>query len=140
MSSDNIKMNFLGNICGDGYDKLLIAEKTGPNNPYQIYCYSYNEVLTSTEPVVSSSFSLSQNYPNPANPTTTISYEIPEAQNIKLQIFDISGRLVETLYSGYKETGYWQTKWNAGNQSSGIYIYRLEYGNKHISRKMLLLK
>lgn len=139
-SSENIKMNFLGNICGDGYDKLLIAEKTRQNNTYQIYCYSYNEILTSTEPGLSGSFDLSQNYPNPLNPTTTISYDLPEAQNIKLQVFDITGRLVETLYSGYKEAGHWNITWNAGDQSSGIYIYRLQVGDKHISRKMLLIK
>jgi hypothetical protein len=85
-------------------------------------------------------FTLSQNYPNPLNPKTTISYELPEAQNITLQIFDITGCLVETLYSGYKEAGHWDITWNASDQSSGIYIYRLMYGDKQISRKMLVLK
>jgi hypothetical protein len=83
---------------------------------------------------------LDENYPNPLNPTTTISYDLPEAQNIKLQVFDITGRLVETLYSGYKEAGHWDVTWNAGDQSSGIYIYRLQVGDQRISRKMLLLK
>lgn len=85
-------------------------------------------------------FTLSQNYPNPLNPTTTIEYVLPEAQNIKLQVFDITGRLVETLYNGHKEAGHWELTWDASNQSSGIYIYRLIYGDKHISRKMLVLK
>ena len=85
-------------------------------------------------------FTLHQNYPNPLNPTTTISYEIPEAQNIKLQIFDITGRLIKTLFDGFKEAGHWEHIWDASMQSSGIYIYRLTYGDRQISRKMVVLK
>ena len=58
-------------------------------------------------------FTLHQNYPNPLNPTTTIGYELPESQNIKLQVFDITGRLVETLYNGHKEAGHWEDIWDA---------------------------
>jgi len=89
---------------------------------------------------ITADYILGDNYPNPFNPTTTISYELPEAQNIKLQVFDITGRLVETLYEGFKEAGHWDVTWNAGDQSSGIYIYRLQVDDKHISRKMLLIK
>lgn len=83
---------------------------------------------------------LNQNYPNPLNPTTTISYDLPEAQNIALQIFDITGRLVETLYNGYKEAGHWDVTWNASDQSSGVYIYRLQVGDQSFSKKMVVLK
>ncbi len=85
-------------------------------------------------------FTLSQNYPNPFNPTTIISYDLPESQNITLEIYDIKGRLVETLFSGYKEAGHWDVTWDASDQSSGVYIYRLQYGDKHMSKKMLLIK
>jgi hypothetical protein len=99
------------------------------------------EILVGVKDVTKpADFTLSQNYPNPLNPTTTISYDLPEAQEISLQVFDVTGRLVETLYNGYKEAGHWDVTWNAGNQTSGIYIYRLKVGDKHISRKMLLIK
>ncbi|MFO7840766.1 MAG: T9SS type A sorting domain-containing protein [Fidelibacterota bacterium] len=102
---------------------------------------SSGDVLVAVEEnTIPVQFTLQQNYPNPLNPTTTISYELPEAQNIILQIFDITGRLVETLYSGYKEAGHWDVTWNASDQSSGIYIYRLTYGQRQISRKMVLMK
>ncbi|MEA3392049.1 MAG: T9SS type A sorting domain-containing protein [Candidatus Marinimicrobia bacterium] len=140
LSSDNIKMNFLGNICGDDYDKLLIAEKSGPNNPYQIYCYSYNEVLTNTIQLNPSSYTLSQNYPNPFNPTTNISYAISEASDVMLSIYDISGHLVETLVDKSHQAGAYRVKWDASKYSSGIYVYRLESSYGTHSRKMVLIK
>ena len=144
--TNRVEMNYLGNICGDGYHKLLIAEAlpsdAGSYNfgGYNIYCYSFNKVLTGTTSLKPITFTLHQNYPNPLNPTTTISYELPESQNITLQIFDITGRLVETLYIGYKEAGHWEQTWNADNHSSGVYIYSLQIGDRSISKKMVVLK
>ncbi|MCK4813051.1 MAG: T9SS type A sorting domain-containing protein, partial [Candidatus Marinimicrobia bacterium] len=83
---------------------------------------------------------LNQNYPNPFNPSTTISYEIKEDSHAKLDVYNITGQLVETLADEYHQAGAYKVKWNASNLSSGIYIYCLEYGDKHISRKMLLIK
>jgi len=85
-------------------------------------------------------FTLSQNYPNPFNPITTIDYAIPEDSHVKLSIYNISGRLVETLVDEFKPAGAYKVKWNASKYSSGIYIYTLKYEDKHISRKMLLIK
>jgi hypothetical protein len=102
---------------------------------------SSGEVLVGVKDITTpADFTLSQNYPNPLNPTTMISYELPEAQNISLQIFDITGRLVETLYNGYKEAGHWDVTWNASDQSSGVYIYRLQVGDQSFSKKMVVLK
>jgi hypothetical protein len=96
--------------------------------------------ITIPEYDIPTEFALDNNKPNPLNPTTTISYELPQAQNIKLLIFDITGRLVETLYNGYKEAGHWDVTWNASDQSSGVYIYRLQAGDRCISKKMVVLK
>ena len=117
-----------------GTDYLYVG--TTQNGLYEIDM----STLSIENQEVPNQFTLHQNYPNPLNPTTTISYDLPEAQNIILQIFDITGRLVETLYNGYKEAGHWEQTWDASEQSSGIYIYRLTYGDRHISRKMLVLK
>ncbi|MCF7833374.1 MAG: T9SS type A sorting domain-containing protein, partial [Candidatus Marinimicrobia bacterium] len=121
-------------------DGLHNDHTDNPDLMYHVFCYSYNEVETSTETNTPVIFTLSQNYPNPFNPITTIQFAVPESQHVKLQIFDITGRLIETLINEFKEAGNWDVKWNAGNYSSGIYIYRLQYGDKHISRKMLLMK
>ncbi len=133
-----IYSTFVGDICGDGYDKLLFIESN--SNMYHVFCYSYNEVLTNIKTQNPEAFQLSQNYPNPFNPTTTIDYAIPEASDVKLSIYDISGHLVETLVDELNQAGTHKVKWDASKYSSGIYIYRLESSHGIHSRKMVLIK
>ena len=70
-------------------------------------------------------YSLEQNYPNPFNPNTTISFGLPEASNVTLSVYDALGREVETLVNEQLSAGFHGYVWNAGNLSSGIYIYRI---------------
>ena len=92
------------------------------------------------------SYKLYQNVPNPFNPTTTIHYEIPAGlAAIRLQIFDVSGRLVRRLVDGYVGPGRKSASWSGLDTSgrpvaSGLYFYRLEAGRFNETRKMLLLK
>ncbi|MEA3391644.1 MAG: T9SS type A sorting domain-containing protein [Candidatus Marinimicrobia bacterium] len=143
-----VNSSFIGDICGDGYDKLMVIE-TDKRFPatnddadyfYHVYCYSYNRVETTTKSHTPSSFTLSQNYPNPFNPITTIEYTTLKDHDVKLSIYDINGYLVEVLVDEYHLVGVYNVKWDASKYSSGIYIYRLEYGNHQISRKMVLMK
>jgi hypothetical protein len=88
---------------------------------------------------------LYQNYPNPFNPTTTISFAIFEDSDVQLQVFDISGQLVQTLVNSRLSMGFYETKWDGHNQSgqpvgSGIYLYRLSAGNVTQVRQMLLIR
>jgi|GEM_PF-1062282 len=85
-------------------------------------------------------FTLHQNYPNPFNPNTTIQYEVPEASDIKISVYDITGHLKGVLVDEYHQAGAYNVKWNASKYSSGIYIYRLDYNGHHVSKKMLLIK
>ncbi|MBN2280306.1 MAG: T9SS type A sorting domain-containing protein [Candidatus Marinimicrobia bacterium] len=85
-------------------------------------------------------FALMQNYPNPFNPVTTIGYQIPTAGNVRIEIFDLSGKLVETLVSDIKQAGDYSVIWNAQNVSSGIYLYRMQVGNYNSVRKCIRLK
>jgi len=71
-------------------------------------------------------FMLFQNYPNPFNPVTTIVYNLPKSSFVELSIYDINGRLDETLVNEYKKPGYHTTKWNAEMKSSGIYFYKID--------------
>jgi hypothetical protein len=79
-------------------------------------------------------------YPNPFNPTTTISFDLPYAAIVTLKIFDITGRLIETILSETLEAGNHKRTWNADRFSSGVYFLRLESGNYIESRKLLMLK
>jgi len=88
---------------------------------------------------------LNGNYPNPFNPTTTISFSLPTEQEIELTIFNIKGQKVKTLYSGTADVGehsiIWEGKDNNDKQvSSGIYFYKLKTNNKELTRKMLMMK
>lgn len=85
-------------------------------------------------------FHLYQNYPNPFNPTTAISYDLPNSSDVTLQIYDITGRLVETLVNQHQNAENYQVQWNASGYSSGVYFYRIQAGNFIQVRKMLLLK
>ncbi|WP_337871642.1 zinc-dependent metalloprotease [Ignavibacterium sp.] len=86
-----------------------------------------------------SQFSLS-NYPNPFNPATTISYSIPTNQKVTIKVYDILGKEVATLVNETKTAGNHQVSFNAGNLSSGIYIYMIQTNNFTASKKMLLIK
>lgn len=69
-------------------------------------------------------FALSQNYPNPFNPTTQLSFQLPEAGNVSLIVYDVLGRQVATLASGYREAGHHSVTWNASSEASGVYFAR----------------
>jgi hypothetical protein len=78
--------------------------------------------------------------PNPFNPVTRISYAIPEAQHVRLTVYDVAGRLVEELVNEVNAAGKYIVEWDAGNMPSGIYFYRFEAGNFAETRKAILLK
>lgn len=85
-------------------------------------------------------FRLEQNYPNPFNPGTTIQYQVDASSEILLQVFDIQGRLVETLEQGVKAPGLYQVQFDGSNLASGTYLYRLSIGDQVLSKKMQLVK
>lgn len=85
-------------------------------------------------------YQLYQNYPNPFNPVTTIRFEIPKQQKIKLTIYDILGREVRTLFDGVASAGLMTIDFKPDELASGMYIYQLVTDDFSISKKMVLLK
>jgi len=94
----------------------------------------------SEENTIPKSYALYQNYPNPFNPTTTIEFDIPEKTNVKLIVYDILGREVETLIDKELEPGKYKINFNATNLSSGVYFYTLRTSKFTKTNKMLLIK
>ncbi|MFQ5499939.1 MAG: T9SS type A sorting domain-containing protein [Candidatus Zixiibacteriota bacterium] len=90
-------------------------------------------------------FTVSDNYPNPFNPSTTIEYSLPNRAFVVLKVYDLLGRTVNTLISETQSAGSYAIDWDGtdieGNTvASGMYFYRLETDNYSIAKKMLLLK
>ena len=101
---------------------------------------SYSNEAEVTIGIVPKVFALDQNFPNPFNPTTTISYAIAEPSIVKLVLFDDLGREVQTLVNESKEAGFYKVNFNAAHLSSGLYIYKISAGQFSAVKKMLLLK
>jgi hypothetical protein len=90
-------------------------------------------------------FQLYDNYPNPFNPLTVISYDLPTSADVKLEVFNLMGRKVTTLVDTRQEEGHHQVEWNSKNSSgqrvaSGVYFYRLTADEFTTTKKMTLIK
>ncbi len=85
-------------------------------------------------------YQLQQNYPNPFNPATTIQFSLPVSGEVQLVIYDILGRKVETLVDGYKNAGHHEAVFNAGELSSGVYLYQLRAGEFVNTKRLMLVK
>ena len=83
----------------------------------------------SEAPRIPAQFFLRQNYPNPFNPTTEIQFDLPDAGNVSLVVYDVLGRKVADLANDYREAGYHSATWNASSQASGVYFARLSVTN-----------
>jgi hypothetical protein len=96
--------------------------------------------------VVPSDYRLSENYPNPFNPTTTFSFTLPIDKVVSVNVYDVQGRLVKTLVNNQAYAkGTYEVQWDGTNASgasvaSGTYLYTLEYGNFRQTRQMVLVK
>ena len=84
--------------------------------------------------------SLDSAYPNPFNPTTTISFGLPVDSKVSIQIYNLQGRVVETLASQFMQAGYHSVTWNADNFSSGVYFVKMATGDYVSTQKLLLVK
>ncbi len=104
--------------------------KMNPNGADSVQ--SSNELPTSLQ--------LMQNYPNPFNPSTTIKFSLPEADNVLLRVYNVTGQLVATLINGHYEAGNHKVDFNAQQLSSSVYFYKITTTKNTIVKRMLLLK
>ena len=107
--------------------------------------FRYSEVVALNQVNVPTEFVLHNNYPNPFNPSTVISFSAPDKESVKLIIYNSLGEVLRNLFSGEANAGINNIYWNGlddngSNVSSGIYLYVLQTGNKTLSAKMILQK
>lgn len=136
---------------------LNLSFRLGPDNPYtkvsiledgkirEVPIIGQNEAENlSGENLVSNvipkEYALLQNYPNPFNPETKINFDIPNLADVKISVYDITGKEIAVLVNEKLEPGSYSFKWNGASFASGIYFYRVQSGNFVQTRKMVLVK
>ena len=100
----------------------------------------FDQWMTSTAAEIPSNFVLNGVYPNPFNPTTTISFSLPEASKVTLSVYDVSGRMVARLVDGWRDAGVHEAIFDGANLASGVYIYNLSAGQFNATGKMIMMK
>jgi len=131
----------------DGLRVMFASDWDNGTYPVQAYVVDFRDKVISDvneNLILPSDYSIT-NYPNPFNPSTKIKFNIPQAGNVKIVIYNILGEEVTTLVNKYMQTGSYTYQWNAkdnygNNLSSGIYIVRMQTDNCVKSTKMMLLK
>jgi len=154
---------FVANIGGGDYQWFkngnLVEGQTNPE--YYIgalgtteqgsyYCTSSegtSRTITIAEPgnlsaaeALPAQFAMEQNFPNPFNPSTTISFSVPKDSHVDLKIYNVRGEVVEVLKSGEMQAGTHSLVWQGQGKASGVYLYRIEAGDFVQTRRMTLVK
>ncbi|MEE9431221.1 MAG: T9SS type A sorting domain-containing protein [Melioribacteraceae bacterium] len=106
----------------------------------EVFLFYRNLTSVRSKKNISGGFNLLQNYPNPFNPTTTITYQLKDANNVNLKVYDVLGKEVAELINEIKSAGVYNISFNASNLPSGLYFYRIQAGEFTAVRKMLLMK
>jgi hypothetical protein len=103
--------------------------------------FSGYDILAASDPVsVPVTYLTAANYPNPFNPSTAISYSLPVSGTVTLKVFDIVGREVATLVNEVQTAGAYHVTWDASNNPSGIYLYRVTAAGQSVTGRMILMK
>jgi len=100
----------------------------------------FTSIVTGINSTNASLFKLQQNYPNPVSSTTSISYELPESVFVTLKVYDCQGREVSTLVNGLQSEGSQSVQFNTSNLRSGVYFYKIDAGQYHDAKKLIIQK
>ena len=135
----NAKLRFMCDASGNR-DDVYIDEIEFRGMSGAAASSSFEEEMFAKDVVVPEGFRLEQNCPNPFNPTTDITFTLEFATNVKLEVFNLLGQRVAVLADGGFSAGRHTVTWNASNESSGVYFYRLQADRFVDTKKMLLMK
>jgi hypothetical protein len=137
-----------------GLEVIDIKSESGERDSWKLHRGNmmrtglYNTTLTSVQPkdqILPAKFFVSQNYPNPFNPSTTIEIQLAETNNLIVSIFDVTGRLINTLVNNKLEAGLYSVEWNGKDQNgrllpTGVYIMKVVSGQNSHNQKIAFIK
>jgi len=121
-------------------NRILVAVTGSTSGGVWLYIDTTISNISNKTGNIPSDYFLEQNYPNPFNPITKINYGIPNSSNVKLRIFDVLGRELETLVNRQQAAGTYEINWDAFNYGSGVYYYKLETDEFSDIKSMILVK
>jgi hypothetical protein len=117
-----------------------ITYSASTNSAVAWFVEFYKPIKNNNKSISITHFKLYQNYPNPYNPTTTISFDLPKSSFVRLKIYDIQGKIVSILLNKRVDSGSHSITFNSNGLPSGVYFYRLKTAEFSDIRRMLLLK
>jgi hypothetical protein len=138
---ENLKFEFLN---ADGFEgtstiefkDIILADEDGIRIEAEVSTYD----ISFSNNVLPIKTELTDTYPNPFNPTTSINYGLEKDGHVEIMIYDAAGRLVEELVNGHQDGGSYSITWNASNQASGMYFAKMVAGDVVQTQKLVLLK
>jgi len=164
-----VTLDYLGNIYTQDYENITDSSTAISTNEYAVFMTDLNLSLWNIDYVVEASdeeftvlseagefilantslsiaseiipevFALHQNYPNPFNPTTTIEFSLPQSEMVSMKVYDLTGRLIETLLNDFQNMGNHTINWDGTNQSSGMYFVTLITSSGSKTQKIVLI-
>ena len=134
--ASNDGKSIIYNLNGNLQTKVFTFE-IAPSN---LIVSSSSAESVNVDAISPSAFMLNSVYPNPFNPSTTVSYSIEKNINVNISIYNMSGQKVSELVNANQTAGNYSITWDASNQPSGLYFVRLSAGNQISSQKIMLVK
>lgn len=119
---------------------LVIVKDNGVGELADTASFSFTVQINPAVAELPENFTLHSNYPNPFNPVTTLNFDLPRAENVRIEVYDTNGRRVAILVDKFMEAGSWEVNFDASYLSSGVYIYKVSAGSEVAIDKMTLLK
>tara|TARA_Y100000748_G_scaffold300977_1_gene300387 strand:+ start:1447 stop:2214 length:768 start_codon:yes stop_codon:yes gene_type:complete len=147
MAGQDVLLEAIEDLSGD--TRLIVSDASGgalsSDFHEALWTVGSDSFLLDNDSVTPIAYSLSDNYPNPFNPSTTIDYSVAEPGMVDLSVFDASGRLVKKLVSENKNVGSYSVSWDGATDSgisasTGMYFYTIETEGFVDTKKMMLVK
>ena len=96
--------------------------------------------LTGTSIEIPQVLTVNPAFPNPFNPSTKLSFGLPTDGNVEVNVFDVNGRLINSIVNGFMTAGSYEIEWNGVNQPSGMYLIKVQFGKESRTEKIMLVK